>query len=132
MEIGDLKVEQAEGVGTVNDDFDVVGVSHIGDLPHGHYLANPVNDMRNVNDAGAWRDGLLVGTDDRVLVLNGEIKANLLEYNSVAFGSLPIPLDHVRIVLLGADDFIAGFERQSVDDGVERFGGVAVNCDFTG
>ena len=36
----------------------------------------------------------------------------------------------MRVVLLGADDFVAGFERQPVDDGVQRFGRVAVDGDL--
>jgi hypothetical protein len=86
-----------------------VGVSHVGDLGHGHRLADPVDHVGDVNQAGAGSYLLFVCLDDLVVVLDGEVETDLLVDNAIALGPLPVGLDHVGIVLLGADDFVAAF-----------------------
>ena len=59
---------------------------------------------------GARRDGLLVGAHDLVVVFNGEVKADLLVDDAFAHGALPVRLDHVGVILFGADYLVAGLE----------------------
>jgi hypothetical protein len=105
-------------------------VGHVGYLGDGHGLADPVDHVRDVDKSGAGSYGFFVGLDDGRVVFYGEIEADLLVDNAVALGTLALGLDHVRVILLGADNFVAGFQRQAEDDGVQCFGGVAVDGDF--
>jgi len=132
VQVGDFEVEQAEGVGAVADDFDAVGMGHVGDLLDGHGLADPVDHVRYVDESGAGRDGLFVGTDDHGVVFDGEVEAELLVDDAFALSPLAVGLDHVGVVLLGANDFVACFEGKAVDDRVQCLGGVAVDGDLFG
>ena len=62
----------------------------------------------------------------------GKSKLSCLIDNPFSHSALAVGLDHIGVVLLGADDLVAGLQVESIDDGVERFGGVAVDGDFVG
>ena len=112
--------------------MELVQGTRVSDFCDGHGLADPVDHVGDVDEPGARGDGLLIGADDDFVVFNGEIEADLLVDDAVALGALAVSLDHVRVVLLGADDFVAGLEGEAEDDGVEGFGGVAVDGDLVG
>ncbi len=88
--------------------------------------------MGDVDEFGARGDGLFVGLYDYVGVFDGEVEADLLVDDAVARLPLAVGVHHVGIVLHGADDLVAWLERQAVDDGVQGFGGVAVDRDLFG
>ena len=116
----------------VGQHLDAVGVRHVGDLAHRHDLAHPVDHVRHVDQLRPRRDGLFVGLHDHRVVFDGEVEAELLVDDAFAQGALAVGLDHVRVVLLGADDLVAGLQVEPVDDRVQRLGGVAVDGDLVG
>ncbi len=118
VQVGDLEVEQAEGVCAIDDHLGAVCVRHVGDLLDRHQLANPVDHVGDVDQLRARSHGLLVGLHDRVDVFDGKVEADLLVDDAVALGPLAVRVHHVGIVLLGADDLVARLQRDAVDDGV--------------
>ena len=86
--------------------------------------------MRDVDDFGPRRNGLLVCAHDLLIVFDGEIKADLVVDDAFAHHPLPPGLNHVGVILFGADHLVAGLEVEAVDDGVESLSRVAIDGDL--
>ena len=78
VQVGDLEVDQPEGMRAVDEHLDAVRVGHVGDLATGISLAHPVDHVGDVDEPGARRDGLLVGLHDRVSSSMGKSKLSCL------------------------------------------------------
>ena len=50
FKIGYLKVHKTKRMGCIANDFDALRMRHLRYLLYRHYLANPINHMRNVNN----------------------------------------------------------------------------------
>ncbi len=130
VQIGHLEVEQPERMGPVGHHFNAVRVRHIGDLRHRHRLPHPVHHMRHMDDPCTRRDGLFIRPDNRRIVLNGKIEADLLVDDAVPLGTLPVGLNHVRVILLRANHLVAGLKRQPVNNRIQRLGRIPVDGDL--
>src|SRR3569833_1416538 len=115
LQIGYLKVHLAEAVRAVAHHLDAFGVCHVAYLFHGHYLSHPIDHVRNVDEFGFGCNGVRIGFFYLFVVLDGEVEADLLVHNALAQGPLVVGLYHVRVILFGANHFVAGLQGNAVD-----------------
>ena len=132
VEVGDLIGELAEGVGAIDDGDDASGGGHVADTADGEDLAGAVGDVAAENGFGFGSDGLLEAVVEVVHACDGDREGNGFEPDAVAALALSEGREHAGVVLIGGEDFVAGFEVEAELGDFEGFAGITSDGDLFG
>jgi len=127
--IRELEWDVGKRVRAIDDAGDAAAARQCTDFLDGEHLAGHEANLRDVDDAGARRDGLLVQDDQIGWIFYGNSEVHLLEYDFFAALALLPGGDHAGIVLRGGEDLVAGSEVDAKLGDLQRFAGVARDGD---
>ena len=132
LQIGDSVVEVGKTVRPIHDHLDAPPVGFAGNAGHGQNLARPVEQVRQVNDLRFRRKPFDVAVGEIFFIFRRQFHVGVRQFDALAEFALPPGVEHVRVVVFGQNHLVAALEREAENDGVEGFGGVAVDGNFIG
>src|SRR5688572_11087991 len=125
-----FEVKLGERMGAIDDGFDSFRARHFADSFHGRDLARDVYLVRHQDQFRSVCDSTLEGSRDLVEVLWWDRNLHHLQDQSLAAFALAQRGQHARVVLSGAEDFIARFEIHAHEQDLERLRSVASDGDL--
>ena len=117
--------EVGERVRSVDEHFDAQRASQFHNLSHRQDLPGDIDDMGELDDASARRDRAFDLIDEVGRRRERHLERDALDHDPFAADALVPRGEHSAIILVGDDHFVAAFQVDSENQGLQPFRGVA-------
>jgi hypothetical protein len=119
-----------KGVRAVDEHVHAARVRHVRDLPHRQDVSGDVDHVRHHQQPRPRSDGLRIHAHDLIVCARMRRHAHESIDHAVATGDEAELREHVAVVLFGLDGLVTRLPVVAVDDGGDRFGGVAGDAEL--
>src|SRR5262245_28841538 len=130
IKIGVFVGEVRESMRAVNNRLDAARARHPADVFDRIDLPAQVGDVTEMDDAGAWRDVPLENFGDLILAFWRNRDGDFFDDYAFAPLALPPRGEHSRVILVGCQNFVAGFQIKSELADLKSIAGVARGGDL--